>query len=179
MTALATSTDVESALGRTLTTAEADRVPQLVETASVAATVEAGGFLFTPGTYTATRRVRGGKVRLPATVASVQSVNQIECDGSATAVTDYTLRNSTLYGLTDGLVEVAFTTTAVVPAPVVAVVAGAVAGLLAQPAAGVTQELVGPYQVTFGNNSGRVFFSASDKAVLRSYRVPAAPINAL
>ncbi len=184
MTALATIADVAEALQRDLTDEEEAAAEGLLEVASGA--VEAAtGRLFAKGTYTVSRRVSTApaSLRLPAKVASVTSVSVLdECDGSLTTVdaSSYTLRNSTIYGLRcyrGREVEVTFVVSDAVPDDIVALVAGVVAGRLASPAAGITSELIGPHQVTFGNNSGRIYFSASDNAVIRRYRRPGAAIR--
>jgi hypothetical protein len=183
VTALADTTDVATALERALTTAETAAAAGLIELAS-GAVESATQRLFAPGDYTVTRRVPmtiPTRLRLPATVDSVTALSTVDPDdGSLTAVATYTLRNSTIYGLRSYRgceVEVEFVVSAAVPADIVALVAGVVAGRLALPAAGVTSELIGPNQVTFGNNSGRIYFSASDKAVLRRYRLPGSAIR--
>ena len=181
MTALATSTDVETAIGRTLTAEETARAGSLLLLAS-AAVEDATGYRFTPGSYTVSRTARSGRVVLPGPVDSVDEVRSIDrCDGSAevlTVVTDYTTRGRTVYGLT-GLVEVDFTTVDAVPAEVVALVAGVVAGTLSAPPVGATQETTGPYSVSYISSSGRVFLSASDKAVLRRYVQPKPALDVL
>lgn len=185
MTALATTDDVAIALERSLTSSEEDAAAGLIELAS-GAVESATGRLFAPGTYTVTRRVGQGmppRVRLPATVASVSSVSVVDpCEGTLTAldVDSYTLRKSMLYGLRryqGREIEVTFVVSADIPTDIVALVAGVAAGRLALPAAGVTSELIGPNQVTFGNNSGRIYFSASDQAVIRRYRLPGSAIR--
>lgn len=184
MTALATVDDVAEALQRSLTSEEEDAAGGLIELAS-AAVESATHRLFAPGTYTVTRKVpvNSPRLRLPASVASVTSVGLIDSrNGTLTTLSSslYTLRNSTLYGLNcyrGREVEITFTVTASVPDEIVALVAGVVAGRLALPAAGVTSELIGPNQVTFGNNSGRIYFSASDNAVMRRFRLPGSAIR--
>lgn len=185
MIALATTDDVVKALERELTSAEEDAAAGLIELASAAVESQTQR-IFSPGTYTVTRRVGTSlfpRLRLPATVATVASVSVVDPrDGTETVVSSdsYALRNSTLYGLgcyRGREVEVTFTVTADVPDDIVALVAGVVAGRLALPAAGVTSELIGPNQVTFGNNSGRIYFSTSDKAVIRRYRLPGSAIR--
>ena len=176
---LAETFDVESAIGRSLTDDEAARANQLLALAS-AAVEERTGYRFEPGSYTVGRKVHRGKVTLPAKVAAVSEVRAIdERDGTATVTTAYTRRGSTLYGLTFCFVEVDFTVTTSAPSEITALVAGVVADLLTMPPAGVTSEMAGPYQVTFGNNSGRIYFSDSDMTVLRKYMQPKAAIRAL
>jgi hypothetical protein len=183
VTALAKPDDVAIALQRDLTSAEEDASEGLIELASSA--VEAATQrLFAPGTYTVTRRVpltTSRRLRLPGKASTVTSVSSVDpYDGTLTAISGYTLRNSTIYGLGchgGQEVEVTFVVTEEVPAEIVALVAGVVAGRLSLPSAGVTSESTGPYAVTFGNNSGRIYFSASDKAVLRHYRLPGAAVR--
>jgi hypothetical protein len=188
VTALAIIDDVALALQRDLTSVEEDAAAGLIELAS-GAVESVTQRLFAPGTYTVTRRVPGlsgalpPRLRLPATVDSLTSVAIIDPrNGSLTTISpdSYTLRNSTIYGLgcyAGQDVEVTFVVTESVPADIVALVAGVVAGRLSLPSAGVTSETTGPYAVTFGNNSGRIYFSASDKAVLRRYRLPGSAIR--
>lgn len=176
MTALATSPDVEAALGRTLTTEEADRVDSLILLASAAVSNEAG-YRFAPDTYTIERRVRNGKVKIPATVASVTSVKAIDqCDGSETLLvlgTDYTRRGSTLYGLSDCWVEVVFVVTADVPDVIVALVASIVANTVVTGAtAAVSTVTAGPFTTSYVDSNGRVWLSKSDKLILAPYKQP-------
>jgi hypothetical protein len=172
VTALCASSDVEAAIGRTLTADEVARADGLILLAS--AGVESfTGFRFAPGDYTVGRRPRSGRVVLPASVATVEEVRDVdESDGTATVLvegSDYTARGRRVYGLGGCMVEVDFTVTAPVPEVVVALVAGVVAGTLSGPPVGASQESTGPFSISYVNSSGRVFLSASDKAVLRPY----------
>src|SRR5688572_14101471 len=99
--ALATVPDVQKALGRPLESAEVDRTQNLLALASSAVEIETG-YKFAPGTYTVGRKPRDGKVRLPAAVASVETVTAVDqSTGNESTVTDYTRRGATLYGLSD------------------------------------------------------------------------------
>lgn len=175
MTALAEDSDVEAALGRTLTTEEAARVDSLLTLASAAVSNEAG-YRFAPGNYTVERTVRGRRLRLPAKVATVASVTAVDpCDGTETEVLDenYNLRGSTLYGLVDCRVVVAFTVTAEVPDEIVQLVAGIVASsITSTPLANVSSETAGPFTTSYVDSSGRVFLSKSDKLILKPYKQP-------
>lgn len=176
---LAGVNDVADAIGHTLSDEETLRAEQLLNVASAAVSNKTG-YRFEPGEYTISRTVRQGRIVLPAKVAAVSEVRTVdERDGTAITITDYTLRGSTIYGIRACFAEVDFTVTAPIPTEITALVAGVVAGLLAMPPAGVTSEMTGPYQVTFGNNSGRIYFSASDVAVLRKYMQPRPAIRAL
>jgi hypothetical protein len=183
MTALAVSGDVAVALGRTLTTEEDARADSLILVAS-AFVEEWTGYRFAPGEYTVGRKVRRGRVVLPATVATVDEVREVDqCDGSVetlTVTTDYTTRLRTIYGLgSRQFVEVDFTVTAEVPPVVVALVAGMVAATLEAPAANVSSETAGPFQTSYIDSSGRVFLAVSDKATLRPYRQVRPAMDAL
>lgn len=173
MTALATSEDVAAALGRTLTVDEYDRVDGLLETASAAVEAAAGNYRFTPGSYTITRLAHP-KIRIPATVDAVSAVNDIDCYGTETELTDWTLRGSTLYGVVASgrEVEIAFTVTADVPVEVAQVTAGIVAATLGSPPVGASSQQAGPFSVSYADSSGRVWLSASDRAILAKYRTP-------
>lgn len=175
MTALATSADVAAALGRALTTEESARVANLLTLASAAVSNEAE-YRFAPGNYTVERTVRGPRLRLPAKVATVASVTAVDpCDGTETDVSDedYNLRGSTLYGLVDCRVEVAFTVTEAVPPAIVAMVAGIVASsITSTPLANVATETAGPFTTSYVDSSGRVFLSKSDKLILKPYKQP-------
>lgn len=182
MTALATSADVEVAIGRTLTADETARADQLILTAS-AYVAEVTGARLAPGSYTVGRKGRT-KLRLPGKVATVAAVREIDqSDGAATTLTvtdDYTLHGSTLYGLgARCFVEVDFTITEAAPDEIVALVAGMVAATLEAPSANVASESVGPFSRSFVGSSGRVYLSESDKAVLRRYTRPRAALDLL
>ena len=97
MAALAIISDVEAGLGRSLTTAEIPRANALLALAS--AHVESGdvtGYRFAPGAYTVGRKVRDGKVKLPAKVATVAAVRAVDQSNGAVTVlaltTNYTTR---------------------------------------------------------------------------------------
>jgi hypothetical protein len=176
MTALAESSDVVAALGRALTAEEEARVDSLLVLASAAVSNEAG-YRFAPGTYTIERRVRNGRVKIPATVASVTTVKAIDqCDGSETALaltTDYTRRGSTLYGISDCWVEVVFVVTADVPDVIVKLVASIVANTVVVGAtAAVSTVQAGPFTTSYVDSNGRVWLSKSDKLILAPYKQP-------
>jgi hypothetical protein len=176
MTALAVDSDVEASLGRTLTTEEAARVDSLLLLASAAVSNETG-YRFAPGEYTVERRVRGGKVKLPADVDSVDSVVAVgQCDGSETALTvdvDYTVRGSTVYGLPGCWVAVTFTVVAAVPVEIVALVAAIVANTVETGAtAAIASETAGPFTTSYVDSNGRVWISKSDKLILKPYKQP-------
>lgn len=175
MAALATAVDVAAALGRTLTTEETNRSVPLLLLASAAVSNETG-YRFAPGEYTVERRVRGRKVKLPALVDSVDDVVAVDqCDGSETALVvdvDYTVRGSTVYGLSGCWVGVTFTVEADVPAEIVALVAGIVASTIEAPSASIDSETAGPFTTSYVDSTGRVFLSKSDKLILAPYKQP-------
>lgn len=177
--ALADYTAVEQAAGRPLTSEEVSRVIGLLEIASDAVTVAAGGYRFAPGAYTVSRIVTRRIVHLPAEVATVAQVRALDPeDGTVTTLTGWTLRRSTLYDVDACQVEVDFTSTAQVPPAVEAIVAGIVAATINAPGVGVASQGAGPFQVSYADSSGRVWLSASDRIVLRCYR-PVRPAKAL
>ncbi len=187
---LAVLTDVEDSMGRSLTADENMRALTLISLAS--AYVEATtGYRFAPGSYTVGRRVRNGKVHLPATVASVEAVRWVdEWDGTVTDATGWSLHGNTIYGLEGPrrnrpvheyrrawTLEVDFTVTAPVPVVVARVVAGIVAATLLGPAVGAASETAGPFSISYVNSSGKVWLSASDKAILGRYTQPKPAID--
>lgn len=175
---LATSADVEVAIGRSLAGAETDRVDQLLEIASAAVTAEAGGFRFAPAGYTVRRSVHRGRVRLPAKVAAVTAVSAVNREtGATTALDEWSLVGNTVYGIDACTAEIAFTVTADVPASIVAIVAGIVAATVSSPLGGAKSMDAGPFSVSFVDGSGRVWLSKSDKAILARYRPPKAAIG--
>jgi len=176
MAILATITEVEDSLGRSLSSEEQRRAMALLELAS-AEVLDMTGFRFLPGTYTVGRKVRSGKVTLPATVATITAVRAIDqVDGTVDVLTpglDYTTHRRTVYGLDEAqFVEVDFTVTASVSPMVSGVVAGIVATTISGPPVGTASESAGPFQVSYVNSSGKVWLSASDKSILRRYTQP-------
>lgn len=175
MAVLASPEDVEASLGRSLDSSEEARCSTLLQLAS-AHVADYTGVRFAPGSYTVGRRVRAGKVRLPGRAATVDEVRDIdEATGGASALaagTDYTSRGRTIYGLGCRYVEVDFTITADVPEDVISVVAGIAASTLSGPPVGVGSEQAGTVQVSYVNSTGKVWLSASDRAILNRYRQP-------
>ncbi len=175
--ALATSDDVALALGRPLSADESTKVDSVLTLVS-AAILSATGFRFEAGNYTISRFPRGGRVRVPAVDPTVTAVADVDdYDGTETAVTDYAQRGATLYGLGYGRVAIDFTAAADVPADIVALVASMVAGQFSGPPVGIASEMTGPFQVSYVDNSGKVWFSATDKLILRRYKQLAAPVS--
>lgn len=178
--ALASPSDVSAAIGRQLSGDEVARAILLLESASRVIETKTGR-RFEPGSYTVGRKVRRGRVMLPAanpTVTAVRSVDQRTGTTAVVAGDDWNVVGATLYVRSHPcFVQVDFTTEDPVPDAIIALAAGVVGGLITMPAAGVTSEMAGPYQVTFGNNSGRIFFSASDQEVIDSYRLPTYPVS--
>lgn len=181
MTVLATREDVEAGLGRSLTADEYARADALLVLASAHVEVTTRA-RFGPGPHTVGRRVRSGRVRLPGKASTVDEVRNIdECDGTATVLTvgvDYTARGRVVYGLgSRAYVEVDFTIAEDTPAPVVEVVAGIVASTIAGPPIGTASQSAGTYQVSYVNSTGKVWLSASDKAILGRYTNPTPAID--
>ena len=172
MAALAVVSDVEAGLGRSLTTEETPRATSLLVLAS--AHVESGdvtGYRFAPGSYTIGRKVRDGKVVLPAKVATIAAVRAVDqSNGAVTVLTGFTSHKRTVYGLSAAFIEVDFTVTAAVPDEVVKLVAGIVASTLSGPPVGAASEGAGPFSISYVNSSGKVWLSASDKAILGKYK---------
>lgn len=173
MTALAIVSDVEAGLGRSLTTDEIPRATALLALASAHVEAETG-YRFAPGAYTVGRRTRDGKVILPGTVATIAAVRSLDQDTGAVATlaltTDYTTHGRTLYGLRVAFVEVDFTVTEPVPEVISQLVAGIVASTLSGPPVGAASEGAGPFSISYVNSSGKVWLSASDKAILGRYK---------
>ncbi len=177
---LASTTDVGNAMGGPLTTAQATRATSLLVIASSFVATHTG-FRFAAATYTI-GRCASGKVKIPAMTPTAIVVRQINSyTGAATTLilgTDYTVRGRTIYSL-HGEVEVDFTTAASVPTTIKELVAGMVAATMSGPAAGVQSETAGPFQVSYIASSGKVFLSASDKAVLGPWVQPKTAIVVL
>lgn len=177
---LATASDVEAALGRTLLDTESDRVNQLLEIASEAVRTETGGFRFSPGTYTVRRIVRHGRIRLPARVDSVSTVSAVDPEtGAASPILGWTAYGSTVYGVAACTAEVTFTVTKGVPSSIAALVAGVVSATMSTPQTGAKSAGAGPFTFSFMDGSGRVWFCKSDKAILALYRLPKSAIELL
>lgn len=172
--ALAVNTDVEAALGRSLTAEESARAVGLLDKAT--AEVERWtGFRFTAGDYTITRTVRRGQVRIPAATPTVAEVRAVDCVGNATVLTDWTLRRRTLYVRAAGDVEVDFTTPGISPDEVVNIVATMVARSVTQApdqSALVSQAGLGSAQVSYTSSTsgGSTWLTKADKALLSAYR---------
>jgi hypothetical protein len=165
------------------------------------------GYRFAPGAYTVGRMVpRMGVLKLPAKVDTVLAVRRIDqFTGEVTSLTGWTWHGSKVYrlgylsgqglgvyglpgqglGITYGLarsrlplfVEVDFTVTASVPDEVATLVAGIVASTLSGPPVGASAEHAGPFTLSYVNSSGKVWLSASDKAILGRYKQPKPAID--
>lgn len=118
---LATQADVEAELGRALTSDETAKVDTALAAASDYVRTETRR-KFEAGTFTVRRRARDGRATV-YDASSVSMVNAISSDGTATAVTGYTLRGTTLYGVGSGWIEVTYTSDGTVPEKLVRVVA--------------------------------------------------------
>lgn len=175
--ALATSADVALSLGRPLTDSEESKVDPALTLVS-AAILSATGFRFEAGDYTISRLPRCGRVRVPAINPTVTAVTEVDdWDGTETAVTDYTSRSNVLYGLPYGRVEITFTVDADIPAEIVALAASLAAGQFSGPPVGVSSEMAGAFQVSYVDNTGKVWFSATDKLILRKYKQLASSLS--
>jgi|GEM_PF-3004935 len=166
---LATTTDVSNSLGHSLTSDQNLRATSLLILASAFVTTHTG-FRFASGTYTIGRCLfERGKVKIPAGTPTGIAVRQIDpYTGTATTLTlatDYTVRGRMIYGVSGDL-EIDFTTNAAVPPVIVNLVAGMVAATMGGPATGVQSETAGAFAVSYVASSGKVFLSASDKAIL-------------
>jgi hypothetical protein len=169
MTALAIQADVESDLGRTLTSTEAAEVDAALEKASDYVRAETGR-KFEAGTYTVTRRVRNGRVRLDSP-DSVSAVVTIDTLGAETALTGWTLRGDVLYGLGYACdVEVTYTSTAAVPDEIRRLTAALAARSVTSAAqAGVESQQIGSLSMRFGSGDS-IFLTKSERSTLARYR---------
>jgi hypothetical protein len=168
--ALAELIDVETMLGRSLSTEDADKAEMLLNLISSAIANEAGGFRFEPGDYTVTRKVHNKIVRLPARVAEVTEVRSFDRrTGLVEVLTGWVLRRNALYAVDACEVEVDFTVTDEIPADIVTIAALMAVGSLSTQQ-GVTQSVAGMYSQSYVDSAGRVWFSAVDKATIARYR---------
>jgi hypothetical protein len=178
MTALATIQDVETRLGRSLSETETTRAEALLDDAS-ALVVSYTGQQFLTGESTNLMQVKqGGKVRLaqrPAT--AIESVTNIDGDDLTFNWDGYqTVTLDSSVACTGDKVIVNYTHgNATVPQDVIAVVAAMVCRTISIPteaAAGVTQQTVGPFSVTYANWAvgGQVMMSPAEQLTLNRYR---------
>lgn len=199
MGTLADISDVEAGLGRSLATEEIPRANSLLILASAEVEAETR-YRFAPGDYTITRKMpNNGRFRIPAsvdsTVVAVRLVDQYR--GVVTDLTAYTVHRGIIYGLYLGtgiygyrpdqsfatlpyrsrLVEIDFTVATAIPEVIVALVAGIVASTMSGPPVGASAESAGPFRLSFVNSSGKVWLSASDKAILARYKQPKPAID--
>ena len=181
MAALATTTDVANALGRSLQAgAETNRATALLVLAS-ADVLTHTGWRLAPGTYTITRDVYSPELKIPATTPTITAARRID-PGTLVATTltlgtDYYVRGNRIRFVSGGEVEIDFTVAAAVPDAVVKVVAGIVANTLAGPAVGTTQEQAGPFLVSYVNSSGKVWLAPADRRILRPWTVVKAALR--
>lgn len=170
--ALATITNLEAALGRSLSAEETTRGEYLLRSAEAAILAETRWRF--EGEHTIARRPHQGRITIPALAPTVSEVREVdETDGTATVLTDWTLRGRTIYGLTGScLVEVDFAVAdGTVPQEITDLTAGIAAASLPT-TAGVSQASAGSFQVSYVDATGRVYFSKSDKLILAKYRTP-------
>lgn len=178
MAALATTTDVETRLGRSLTESETAKAEALLDDAS-ALVVGYTGQQFLPGeSFNLLQVKQGNKIRLtqrPATdVLSVTDTegNDVEYtwDGFQTlTITNVSVCNG------DRLIVNYEHGNPAVPQDVLSIVASMVARTISIPteaAAGVTQQSVGPFSVTYASWAvgGQVMMSPAEQIALNRYR---------
>lgn len=183
MTALATSTDVEAVLGRTLTEAEDAKVSSALDRASAVVRAETGRF-FDDATHTVRRFVRKGRALLddPDTITAIYLIG---CDGATSSLTGYTLRGDTVYGLGgDGTIEVEYVTAGTIPADIVGVTAAMAArDLTTQTPTGATSYTLtrGPFSesATFDVPTESITLSPSESRILARYRLRSGAIVVL
>lgn len=178
MAALATTTDVETRLGRSLTESETAKAEALLEDAS-ALVVGYTGQQFLPGeSYNLLQVKQGKKIRLtqrPVTdVLAITTTDGDDVtwtwDGFQTIVID-----SVFVCNGDRLVVAYEHGNETVPRDIVAVVASMVARTISIPteaAAGVTQQTVGPFSVTYAAWAvgGQVMIAPAEQITLNRYR---------
>lgn len=175
MAALASQSDVEASLGRSLTSTEETRVDRLLAGASLLAR-QIARRPFEAGDYSVGRIVRGNTVRIPE-AGTVTEVRAIDCEGVVTTLvadTDYTARGKVIYGLRCYRdVEIDYTATADIPADVVGAVADMVADVYTAPApADVQSQTAGPFSVSYRTDAGTVVADGVALETLRAYAAP-------
>lgn len=195
---LANPSEVEERLGVDLTSEQLHRLAALIQDASAAVRSEAGGQYISRATSTI-RTSLGGRFALPQhPVVSITSVNRYDgtiVGGVGTAI-DHTwdgLNTLDLTGTLNGWeINGVYSNVAIVtyvhgydpvPDDIVAVVsqmAGRAFGLPSSDA-GVTQESLGAYSVSYGiaAASGGVGFLPDERTIVQRYRRPRAPISML
>ena len=180
VTKLASTTDVEAALGRDLTTSETAKVGAILDKASELFRSRSGQ-QFTAGTSEVRLKVTADWVSLPQRrVVSVESVTVDEVSGAAIVFVLYQSRLTLTNVQAGDMVRVAYTHGGVVPELVrltVAEVAKKVLEIDPNAIVGKTQhsETVGPFteQDTYATwaQGGQTMLSPSDNAVADAYRV--------
>jgi len=184
MTALATSTDVEARLGRTLTAAETARIDGLL--ADVSAAVRgAAGQTFTAATTTVTLHSRTGEIRLPERpVTAVTAVTDLDNNSISYQWDGLDRISVSIPGVfytfeTDGYpkpltVKITYTHGGTVPDDIVAVVCQITARVLGQDptTSGIQQEAIGGYFYTIGTAAaaGGVGMLPPEQQVCARYR---------
>jgi hypothetical protein len=124
VTALAAQADVETELGRTLTTAEEANLESALAAASRSVR-RVTGRRYEAGTFTVRRRVQDCKVALDSP-SSVDTVEWVGFDGTTTELTGWNLRGDIVYGIRGyRWVDVTYTvdTPVEIPADVVSICA--------------------------------------------------------
>lgn len=192
MTALADVEDVEAVLGRTLTSAESDRMELLLAAASARFRAEAGGREFTAGESTLRLRVTDGRVTLPqrpvTAVTSVHTVAADDATGPAVGTWAWDGLSTLTVGDWAGLqinapelddpvsvVEVVYTHGyAEVPDDVRWAVASMAARVLSTAASGtgIESETIGGYSYRLGSaaGSGALGMTPDEQRIARRYR---------
>lgn len=171
MTALATSANVVSVLGRALTADESARVGAELDKASAFVRAETRR-AFDVGPFTVLRRVRDtGTVALDAP-ATVSTVSAIDCDGTAEALSDWTLRGVKVYGLPPrAWVEVTYAGDATIPAALISLCAElATSGLANTVKPGLKSITKGPFSETYEDGAHGIVLSAEQAVVLKAHK---------
>jgi len=180
VTKLASTTDVEAALGRDLTTSETSKVGAILDKASELFRSRSGQ-QFTAGTSEVRLKVTADWVSLPQRpVVSVESVTVDEVSGAAIVFVLYQSRLTLTNVEAGDMVRVAYTHGGTVPDLVrltVADIARKILSIDENAIAGLTQhsETVGPFteQDTYATwaQGGQTMLSPSDNAVADTFRV--------
>ena len=186
----ATTSDVATVLGRSLASTETLHVSNLILLASQMAAEETNNYRFAPGDYTIGRFLTSRHILLPAaSTLSVTAVRKIDqTTGAATLLTSgthYNTRGRTIYILNGSTSdvrfsfdiprlnplfwEIDFTVTDAIPTEIVALVIGIVTSTFTDPMTAASND-GGSFAVSRVSSTGKVWFSASDKMILRKYK---------
>lgn len=177
---LATTADIEIAIGRTLTVIETSHAEALALLASSAVVEESNYYHFAPGDYMISRYVKNNQLSLPSsptsTVTEIRDIDQSTGEDTVLVLgTDYNVRGNTVYLLSPSyrdLLEIDVEVTDDVPTEIVAVIAGIVSSTMSDPNLSGSMDMNGSYAVSRISSSGKVWLSASDKNIIKKYKVP-------